>query len=128
MLFLHFGKGLTMGQFLSPLTNKRIDKYGGSLENRARFPIIIIDRIRQRVGRELLIKVRVGGAEFEPGGLVLEETIELVKLIQDLYEAEKILSDEKADVVTIARGFVEDPDLAQKSYQRQGERIRVSRF
>ena len=59
MVLLHFGHGLLVGQFLSPLTNKRTDKYGGGLENRARFPIMIIDRIRERVGRDLLIEVRI---------------------------------------------------------------------
>lgn len=178
MLLLHFGHGLTMGQFLSPLTNKRMDQYGGSLENRARFPIMVIDRIRERVGRNLLMEVRISGAEFEPGGIVVEEAIEFAKLvqdkidlvhvsagmhnpkwmtvthpcdflppmpnvflaeafkkagmkipvvtvggIQDLDGAEKILSDGKADVVSIARGFIADPDLGEKAYAGRGEDV-----
>ena len=178
MILLHFGHGLTIGQFLSPLTNKRTDNYGGSLENRARFPMMIIDGIRQRVGRDLLIEVRISGAEFEPGGIIIEEAIEFVKLIQDkidlihvsagmhsprwmtavhpssflppmpnvflaeavkkadvkipvvtiggiqdLDEAEKILSDRKADVVSMARGFIAEPDLAEKAYRGLGEDV-----
>ena len=83
MVLLHFGHGLLVGQFLSPLTNKRTDKYGGSMENRARFPNMIIDRIRKQVGRDLLIEVRISGAEFVPGGIVIEEAIEFTKLIED---------------------------------------------
>jgi 2,4-dienoyl-CoA reductase-like NADH-dependent reductase (Old Yellow Enzyme family)/thioredoxin reductase len=83
MVLLHFGHGLLVGQFLSPLTNRRTDRYGGSMENRARFPNMIIDRIRKQVGRDLLIEVRISGAEFVPGGIVIEEAIEFTKLIED---------------------------------------------
>jgi 2,4-dienoyl-CoA reductase-like NADH-dependent reductase (Old Yellow Enzyme family)/thioredoxin reductase len=83
MVLLHFGHGLLVGQFLSPLTNRRTHKYGGSMENRARFPNMIIDRIRKQVGRDLLIEVRISGAEFVPGGIVIEEAIEFTKLIED---------------------------------------------
>jgi 2,4-dienoyl-CoA reductase-like NADH-dependent reductase (Old Yellow Enzyme family)/thioredoxin reductase len=94
MVLLHFGHGLQVGQFLSPLTNKRTDKYGGSLENRARFPMMIIDRIRNKVGRNLLIEIRISGTEFEPGGIVIEEAIEFSKMIQN-----------KIDLVQISAGM-----------------------
>ncbi len=83
MVLLHFGHGLLVGQFLSPLTNMRNDKYGGSAENRARFPMMIIDRIREKVGRDLLIEVRISGDEHEPGGIEIEDAIEFTKLIED---------------------------------------------
>ena len=94
MILLHFGHGLQVGQFLSPLTNKRTDKYGGSLENRARFPIMIIDRIRQAVGRNLLIEVRISGTEYEPGGIQIDESIAFAKMIQD-----------KIDLIQISAGL-----------------------
>lgn len=94
MILLHFGHGLQVGQFLSPLTNKRKDKFGGSLENRARFPIMIIDRIREKVGRKLLIEVRISGAEFEPGGIQTEEAIEFTKMIED-----------KIDIIHVSAGM-----------------------
>lgn len=83
MVLLHFGHGLQVGQFLSPLTNRRTDEYGGSLENRARFAVEIIDAIRKAVGRRLLIEVRISGTEYEPGGIEIEEAIEFARMIQD---------------------------------------------
>ncbi|HEY9595919.1 MAG TPA: NADH:flavin oxidoreductase, partial [Spirochaetia bacterium] len=77
MALLHFGHGLLVGQFLSPLTNRRSDGFGGSLANRARFPMMIIDRIRRKVGRRLLLEVRISGSEIAPGGIAIEEAIEL---------------------------------------------------
>ncbi len=82
MVMLHGGHGWLLGQFVSPLTNKRTDKYGGSMENRARFPIMVLDRIREVCGDELLIEYRVSGAERVPGGLELDECVEFCKIIQ----------------------------------------------
>ena len=82
-IFLHFGHGLQVGQFLSPLTNKRTDEYGGPLENRARYPMEVIDEIRRRVGRDMLIEVRISGTEIEPGGIEVEEAIAFTELVQD---------------------------------------------
>ncbi|WP_320127612.1 FAD-dependent oxidoreductase [uncultured Sphaerochaeta sp.] len=82
MALLHFGHGLLVGSFLSPLTNKRTDKFGGSFENRARFACMIIDKIREKVGRKLLLEVRISGSEFAPGGITIEEGIQFAKLIE----------------------------------------------
>ncbi|MDB9823325.1 FAD-dependent oxidoreductase [Deltaproteobacteria bacterium] len=83
MILVHGGHGMMLGQFLSPLYNKRTDKYGGSLENRARFPIMCLDRIREKVGIDLLIEYRISGSELVPGGFEIEECIEFVKMIED---------------------------------------------
>lgn len=82
-VLLHFGHGMPVAQFLSPLTNKRTDSYGGSFENRCRLPIEIIDAIRAAVGRKLLIEVRISGSELEPGGFEIDEAIAFTKLIED---------------------------------------------
>jgi len=79
MVYLHMAYRLTiLGRFLSPLTNKRTDHYGGSLENRARFPLMVADRIKQECGGDFLIEASVSGCE-PTGGLTLEETIGLAK-------------------------------------------------
>ena len=83
MVMLHGGHGWLLGQFVSPLTNKRTDQYGGSLENRARFPLMVLDRIREVCGKNLLIEYRLSGAERVPGGLEIDEAAEFAKLIQD---------------------------------------------
>ncbi len=82
MVMLHGGHGWLLGQYLSPLTNKRTDAYGGSIENRARFPLMVLDRIREVCGEDLLIEYRISGSERVPGGLELEECVEFCKLLQ----------------------------------------------
>lgn len=82
-ILIHSGHSVPLAQFLSPLTNKRTDEYGGSTENRCRYLIEILDAIRARVGNKLLIEVRISGTEFEEGGIDLEEGIRIGELIQD---------------------------------------------
>jgi 2,4-dienoyl-CoA reductase-like NADH-dependent reductase (Old Yellow Enzyme family)/NADPH-dependent 2,4-dienoyl-CoA reductase/sulfur reductase-like enzyme len=83
MVMLHGGHGWLLSQFISPLSNHRTDAYGGSLENRAKFPIMVLDAVRAAVGDDFLIEYRVSGEERVPGGMGLEETIEFCRLIQD---------------------------------------------
>jgi len=99
-LLIHGGHGTLLQEFLSPRSNHRTDKYGGSLENRARFPMMVIDRIRERVGRDLLIEYRISGSECVPGGFEVDECIEFFKLIQD-----------KIDIAHISAGVVREPRL-----------------
>jgi 2,4-dienoyl-CoA reductase-like NADH-dependent reductase (Old Yellow Enzyme family)/thioredoxin reductase len=81
MVYLHMSYRLTiLGRLLSPLTNKRTDQYGGSLENQARFPIMVADMIKQACGRDFIIEASLSGYEPE-GGRTLEETIKLAKLL-----------------------------------------------
>lgn len=82
-IFIHGGHGFELAQFISPFYNKRTDKYGGSIENRARFPMMILDRIRQKVSNNLLIEYRVSGDEIVEGGLKIKECIEFLDIIQD---------------------------------------------
>lgn len=80
MVTLHMAYRLTiLGRFLSPLTNKRTDQYGGSLENRARFPLTVIDRIKKECGKDFLIETSMSAHEPE-GGLVLDDAIALAGL------------------------------------------------
>lgn len=80
MVYLHMAYRLTiLGRFLSPLTNKRKDEFGGSLENMARFPLMVADRIKQRCGKDFLIEASISGYE-PPGGRTLEETVKLAHI------------------------------------------------
>ena len=83
MILIHGGHGLVLSQMLSPKFNTRKDEFGGSLENRAKFPIMILDAIRRRVGRRLLIEYRVSGSELTPGGFTEQDCIDFLKMIQD---------------------------------------------
>ena len=82
MVMVHFGHGCVISQFLSPFWNKRTDKYGGSLENRARFPLMILERMRQAVG-DFPIEMRFTGDEKRPGGTTLEQSVEFIRLAQE---------------------------------------------
>lgn len=91
-IVLHYGHGWLMAGFLSPLLNQRTDKYGGNTENRCRFPRMVIDRIRQRVGDSLNIELRISGTECVPGGLEIEEVTEMIKIFEDAIDLVHISS------------------------------------
>jgi 2,4-dienoyl-CoA reductase-like NADH-dependent reductase (Old Yellow Enzyme family)/thioredoxin reductase len=83
----HSGHGWLFSQFLSPLTNTRTDKYGGSLENRARFPIEIFKRIRQRVGPDFIIEARINGRDNIPGGTEAEDVGRFCRMIEGIVDS-----------------------------------------
>lgn len=71
---VHGAHGYLLNQFASPLTNKRCDRYGGTLSNRNRLSCEIVKRIRQKVGDDFIIDYRMTTAEYETGGLTIEES------------------------------------------------------
>lgn len=71
---IHGGHHYLFAQFMSPLTNKRTDDYGGSLEKRMKFPMEVLARIKARVGDDYPIIFRMNGAEFVEGGLTIEDS------------------------------------------------------
>lgn len=77
---LHTPHGYLLHQFLSPRSNHRTDKYGGSTEKRARVVTNIIERIRKKVGPDKVLGCRLSGDELMPGGLGHEEVCKLIKL------------------------------------------------
>lgn len=70
---IHGAHGFLLSQFLSPLTNRRTDEFGGTLENRARLHLLIVDEVRRQVGAGMPVFVRLGAHDEMPGGLELEE-------------------------------------------------------
>lgn len=83
MFILHGGHGWLINQFLSPATNTRTDAYGGSTENRCRFPIMIIEEMRKVLPRGTPIDFRMSGSEFFEGGYDIEEECRIAKVLQD---------------------------------------------
>ena len=63
-ILIHGGHGLVINRFMSPLFNKRTDEFGGSFENRCRFPLMILDAIRAKVGHKINIEYRISGCEL----------------------------------------------------------------
>ena len=163
--------GYLISQFLSPVTNRREDQYGGPLKNRMRFGLEIIRKVRKAVGIEYPILLRLAGNEFMEGGNTNEEArlfaVEAEKAGVDLFDVtggwhetrvpqltmcvprqgyvylaqgiksavsvpvlasnrindpgtgEEILRNGSADMVTMARGLLADPDLPNKA--REGK-------
>lgn len=79
-LEINMGHGYLLGSFLSPLTNQRTDEYGGSLENRTRFPLQVLDAARVLWDRPLM--VRVTADDWLPGGVGLDEAVLIARLLK----------------------------------------------
>ena len=80
---LHGAHGYLLHQFLSPLANKRTDDYGGSLENRLRFPLEVFDAVRAAVPEDVPVWVRVSASDWVEGGWDIDGTIAFAKALQE---------------------------------------------
>lgn len=80
---IHAGHGYVLSSFLSPAVNKRSDEYGGPIENRARLLCEVIQEVRDRVGQDFPILVRLDGKEYRvEGGITLEDCIKTAQLAE----------------------------------------------
>ena len=79
-LELNFAHGYLVAGFISPLTNRRNDEYGGSLENRMRFPLAVLDMVRSTWERPLL--VRISASDWAPGGSDLDDAVAVAALLK----------------------------------------------
>ncbi len=169
--------GYLISQFLSPATNKRTDEYGGSLENRTRFAVEIIEKIREKCGKDFPVGCRISGDEFVEDGNTLEDMKEIAKILdragaayfnvtagwhesrkplitmfvprgafvylaEEIRKAvsvpiiasnrintpelaERILAEGKADMVSMMRALLADPELPKKAMEGKLDEIRV---
>lgn len=173
---IHAAHGYLVGQFLSPLTNRREDAYGGSREGRTRFLREILAAVREEVGPSYPVGVRMSASEEVEGGLDPDETLAIAKLIEGdidfldvslgsyyrfykmlspmddplgyeipksgqitravdvptivtgrimtLDHAESLLADGTADLVSMVRALIADPDLVIKSKEGRANEVR----
>lgn len=82
LIQIHAAHGYLLHQFLSPLSNHRTDNYGGSLENRARFPLEIVDAVREAFPADKAISVRISATDWFDGGFSLEEAVAFSKMLE----------------------------------------------
>ena len=98
MITIHAGHGWLPAQFMAPKMNTRTDKWGGSLENRMRFPVAICEAVRKAVGPRFPIEIRFSGSEVVEEGFQLEDGIQFAEYL-----------DGKADILHISAGTHEVP-------------------
>lgn len=80
---LHGAHGYLINQFVSPFSNKRTDAYGGSFQNRLRFPLEIIERAKELVGKEYPMIYRISADEMVEGGLTIEDTKVIAQILEE---------------------------------------------
>ena len=95
-LELQAGHGFLLSSFISPLTSQRTDAYGGSLENRLRFPLEVLAAVREAWPKHLPISVRISCNDWAPGGTTVDEAVEIAKQLRQ----------GGADVVDVSSGEV----------------------
>lgn len=93
---IHAGHSYLINQFLSPLTNKREDEFGGTLEKRSLFARLVLEAVRKEVGPQFPIIIRISADEFIEGGNTLEDSIQLLTHYQ-----------EEADLIDVSCGVVD---------------------
>ncbi len=98
---IHAAHGYLLSQFLSPLANRREDRWGGSLENRARMLLFVINSVRIVVGPDFPISVKLNNADFQKGGFAFEECLQVAKWLQDA----------GVDLIEISGGTYEQPKM-----------------
>lgn len=108
---LHAAHGYLLSQFLSPLSNLRTDRWGGSLENRARLLITVIEAVRGAVGSDFPVGIKLNSSDFQKGGFTHSECIELVRL----------LNDTSLDLLELSGGSLEQPKLVGLAVRDEGE-------
>lgn len=141
MITIHMSYNSTiLAQFLSPLKNTRTDEYGGSVANRARFPLEFCRAIRQACGPDFLIEAQISGEEA-PGGITIADTVEFAKLAEGIIDILQIraadgdlnhptgfnsnrtpvtlrvaqaIKESGARIVTAPIGGFQDPDAAEE--------------
>jgi 2,4-dienoyl-CoA reductase-like NADH-dependent reductase (Old Yellow Enzyme family) len=79
---VHLGHGYLLSSFLSPLLNRRTDDYGGSLDNRMRFPLSVLRAVRDAVGARLAVTAKLNMSDGVAGGLWLDESVEVARRIE----------------------------------------------
>ncbi|WP_138314759.1 FAD-dependent oxidoreductase [Enterococcus faecium] len=109
MIFMHFGHGWLPAQFLSPLFNHRTDEYGGSLENRMRFPKRILEVVRDAVGPDYPIDMRISASEYVPESIEFDDVKAFIQEVEPLIDTVQISAgmdmNREANVHTVTTNF-----------------------
>ena len=114
---IHSAHGYLLSSFLSPIFNQRKDEYGGSLENRARFLLAIVKKMREKVGPNFPISVKLNSADFQKGGFNFQDSLQVVQWLEEA----------SVDLLEISGGNYEQPALwASKGRTEEWEEQNVA--
>ena len=83
LIEIHMAHGYLLHQFLSPLSNRRSDEYGGSLENRMRLPLQVFDAVARAAGPDVAVGIRLSATDWVEGGWEIGQTIEICKRLKE---------------------------------------------
>ncbi len=103
---LHAAHGFLLNQFFSPLTNRRQDEYGGDVLNRIRIHLEIVKAIRETVGQEFPILVRLGAADYREGGTTIDDSM----------VAARALEAAGVDLLDVSAGFCGFPETGEQGF------------
>lgn len=109
MVMVHLGHGWLPAQFLSPKTNTRTDRWGGSLENRARFSVEVCRRIRERCGEDFIIEARISGDELIEDGMHVQDACAFAEILQDY-----------VDIINVSCGIHDDRSTVGHMFPMSG--------
>jgi 2,4-dienoyl-CoA reductase-like NADH-dependent reductase (Old Yellow Enzyme family) len=79
---IHGAHGFLLNEFYSPLTNRRTDSYGGSLKDRLRFPLEVVEKVKEKMGRKLLL-YRIGADDLDPAGTQIKDSQKFAKKLEE---------------------------------------------
>jgi len=108
---IHAAHGYLLSQFLSPITNRRTDAWGGSLENRARLLLDIVRSVREAVSPSFCVAVKLNSADFQRGGFSPDNDLEVVRMLNNCH----------VDLVELSGGSYEAP--AMQGQARDGRTL-----
>lgn len=115
---IHAAHGYLLSSSLSPRINTRDDQWGGSLENRSRLVLAVVEAVRAEVGAEFIVATKLNSSDFQTGGFSHEDSIEVAKMLQ----AEGI------DFLEVSGGNFESPVSYQHTAKKESTRVREAYF
>lgn len=118
LVTIHAGHGWLLNQFLDPNVNDRKDRWGGSLENRCRFPLAIIESIKHKCGRSFPVEIRISGSMGYEGGYGIDEGVAIARQLDGKVDLIHVSagSHEVAEVFTVTHPSMFLPDGANVAY------------
>ncbi|MDH6222073.1 2,4-dienoyl-CoA reductase [Streptomyces pseudovenezuelae] len=113
---IHAAHGYLLSQFLSPLVNRRDDRWGGSLHNRARLLLDVVGAVRERVGTGFAVGVKLNPADFQCGGFDTDDARDVIKMLADVGTDLVELSGGSIESMATAGSPADGRTLAREAY------------